>query len=253
MDDVLRDTVALVTGASSGIGRATALALAAAGAAVALTARREERLAELAGRIRAAGGTALALPADLTDEPQAAGVVERTVRELGRLDTLVNNAGLMIVGPAEASSTADWQRMVDINLTALMHTSHAALPHLLEAARGEPRRVADMVNVAAVGARTALAGNAAYCATKFGVAAFSEALRQELAHRHVRVSVVEPGSVDTELREHNPPEVQQALAQALGSIERLEPRDVADTIVHIVTRSRRVAVAEVLVRPTEQV
>ncbi|MFG2709526.1 SDR family NAD(P)-dependent oxidoreductase [Streptomyces goshikiensis] len=252
-DDVLSGTVALVTGASSGIGRATALALAGRGAAVALTARRAERLAELAERIEADGGTALVLPADITDEPVAAGVVERTVKELGRLDTLVNNAGLMILGPAAQSSTADWKRMVDTNLTAVMHTAHAALPHLVRAAGDSPRKVADLVNVSSLAGRQAVATSTAYSATKFGVVAFGEALRQELAPKHVRVCSVEPGLVDTELREHNTPEVREALARMFGPVERLEARDVAEAIVYVVTRPRRVALAELVVRPTEQV
>ncbi|MFG2296690.1 SDR family NAD(P)-dependent oxidoreductase [Streptomyces sp. NPDC048603] len=252
-DQSLRGTVALVTGASSGIGRATALALAARGAAVALTARRAELLRELAAEIHAAGGTALPLAADIADHEEAAEAVRFTVAELGRLDTLVNNAGLMLLGHVTQSATADWQRMVDINLTGLMHTTHAALPHLLEAAAQGPRRVADLVNISSVAGRHAFAGSAAYCATKFGVNAFSESVRQELARQHVRVCVVEPGSVDTELRTHNVPEVQQAIDQVLGAIERLRPEDVADAVAYAVTRPRHVALAEIQVRPTEQV
>ncbi|MFD5511881.1 SDR family NAD(P)-dependent oxidoreductase [Streptomyces sp. NPDC059761] len=253
MDDVLRGTVALVTGASSGIGRAAALTLAGKGAAVALTARRAERLTELAAQIEAGGGTALVLPADIADEAEAARVVERTVKELGRLDTLVNNAGLMLLGYASESPVADWKRMVDVNLTALMHTTHAALPHLVSAAGDGPRKVADIVNVSSLAGRRAVATATAYCATKFGVVAFSEALRQELAPQHVRVCVVEPGAVDTELRGHNSPEMQQALEQMFGGIERLEAQDIADAIAYGVTRPRRVAAAEMVVLPTEQV
>ncbi|KOY59406.1 MULTISPECIES: SDR family NAD(P)-dependent oxidoreductase [unclassified Streptomyces] len=253
MDDVLRGTVALVTGASSGIGRAAALALAGRGATVALTARRGDRLTELAAQIEAGGGSALVLPADIADEAEAARVVERTVNELGRLDTLVNNAGLMILGYATESATADWKRMVDINLTGLMHTTHAAVPHLVNAAADGRRQVCDIVNVSSVAGRQAAATATVYCATKFGVVAFSEALRQELARQHVRVSLVEPGAVDTELRGHNSPEMQEALGRMFGGIERLEAQDIADAIVYIVTRPRRVAVAEMLVRPTEQV
>ncbi|WP_327283046.1 MULTISPECIES: SDR family NAD(P)-dependent oxidoreductase [unclassified Streptomyces] len=253
MDDVLRGTVALVTGASSGIGRATALALAGRGAAVALTARRAERLTELAAQIEAGGGSALILPADIADESEAARVVERTVRELGRLDVLVNNAGLMLLGYATEAPLADWKRMVDVNLTALMHTTHAALPHLVSAAGDGPRQVADIVNVSSLAGRRAAATATGYCATKFGVVAFSEALRQELAPQHVRVCVVEPGAVDTELRGHNSPEMQQALAQMFGGIDRLEAQDVADAIAYGVTRPRRTAVSEMVVLPTEQV
>ncbi|WP_329447093.1 SDR family NAD(P)-dependent oxidoreductase [Streptomyces sp. NBC_01426] len=253
MDGRLNGTVALVTGASSGIGEATATTLAREGAAVAVTARRGDRLAGLCDRVRDAGGTALPLTADMTDEAQVREAVERTVAELGRLDTLVNNAGLMILGPAAGATTQEWRRMVDINLTGLMNTTHIALPHLVRAAADSPRRVADIVNVSSVAGRIAFAGSAAYCATKYGVVAFSEALRQETADHHVRVSVVEPGSVDTELRDHNSPAVLEALTRRFGGIDRLQSQDIADAIGYIVGRPRHVAVAEMLVRPTQQV
>ncbi|WP_431683597.1 SDR family NAD(P)-dependent oxidoreductase [Kitasatospora sp. KL5] len=249
----LEGTAALVTGASSGIGRATALELARRGASVAVVGRREDRLTDLATEITGAGGQALVVPADITDAQAAAEAVSRTVEGLGRLDILVNNAGLMLLGPAPDANPDDWRRMVDINLMGLMYTAHAAVPHLLKAAGQGPRQVADIVNIGSLAGRSAFAMSAAYCATKFGVGAFTESLRQELARRHVRVSVVEPGSVDTELRTHNPDVVQQYIASALGDIERLQGEDIADAIGYIVTRPRHVAVNELLVRPTEQV
>jgi NADP-dependent 3-hydroxy acid dehydrogenase YdfG len=226
--------------------------LAREGASVALVGRREDRLTDLAAQISGAGGQALVVPADITDAQAAAEAVERTVEGLGRLDTLINNAGLMLLGPAAGADLNDWRRMIDINLMGLMYTTHAATPHLLKAATEEPRRVADIVNIGSLAGRSAFAMSAVYCATKFGVGAFSEALRQELARQHVRVSVVEPGSVDTELRDHNPDVVQQQIAAALGDIERLQSQDIADAVGYIVTRPRHVAVAELLVRPTEQ-
>ncbi|MGW7523337.1 SDR family NAD(P)-dependent oxidoreductase [Streptomyces sp. NPDC054783] len=249
----LEGTVALVTGASSGIGHATALELARRGASVALVGRREDRLTDLAADITGAGGKALVVAADITDAQAAAEAVERTVEGLGRLDTLVNNAGLMLLGPAPTADLNDWRRMIDVNLMGLMYTAHAAVPHLVEAAAEEPRRVADIVNIGSLAGRNAYAMSAVYSASKFGVGAFSEALRQELARQHVRVSVVEPGSVDTELRTHNPDVIQQHIVAALGEIERLQSQDIADTVGYIVTRPRHVAVAELLVRPTEQV
>lgn len=249
----LEGTVALVTGASSGIGHVTALQLAGDGASVALVGRREDRLTDLAAEISSAGGKALVVPADITDAQAAADVVERTVEGLGRLDILVNNAGLMLLGPTPGADLNDWRRMIDINLMGLMYTAHAAVPFLLKAAAQEPRQVADIVNIGSLAGRSAFAMSAVYCATKFGVGAFSEALRQELARQHVRVSVVEPGSVDTELRTHNPEVVQQYIAAAIGDIERLQSQDIADAISYIVTRPRHVAVNELLVRPTEQV
>jgi NADP-dependent 3-hydroxy acid dehydrogenase YdfG len=252
MADRLSGTVALVTGASSGIGEATALALATDGAAIALAARRAERLEQLAGKIRGSGGKALVLPADVTDEAQARATVERTVTELGRLDILINNAGVMLLGPVVNAPVEEWQRMVNINLLGLLYCSHAALPHLLRAAEDSPRKVADLVNVSSVAGRVARNGSGVYNATKHAVGAFSEALRQEVTRRHVRVSLVEPGAVATELAGHNRPEIQERMNQRFAEIERLESEDIADAIAYIVTRRRRIAVNEMLVRPTEQ-
>lgn len=253
MTQRLEGTVALVTGASSGIGRATALELAHEGASVTLVGRRNHRLTDLAAEISEAGGKALVVPADITTSQAAAEAVERTVEGLGRLDTLVNNAGLMLLGPTPGADLNDWRRMIDINLMGLMYTTHAAVPHLVKAATDGPRQVADIVNISSLNGRSAFAMSAVYSATKFGVGGFSEALRQELTRQHVRVSVVEPGSVDTELRTHNSDAVQQLIVAGLGDIERLQSQDIADAIGYIVTRPRHVAVNELLVRPTEQV
>ncbi|UGY93229.1 SDR family NAD(P)-dependent oxidoreductase [Streptomyces gobiensis] len=247
----LSGTVALVTGATSGIGEATALALAAEGAAVAVVGRRRDRLDRLADRIQRDGGDAtLVRQADITDEDQARDAVEQTVSELGRLDTVVNNAGLMLLGPAEEAKLDEWQRMVEVNLLGLMYTSHAAIPHLLRAATDGDRRVADLVNVGSTLGRRTKSGRAVYSATKFGVGAFSEGLRQELTARHVRVSVIEPGSTVTELRTHNRPEIQRELDAK--AIERLEARDIAESIGFIVTRPRHVSICELMIRPTDQ-
>jgi NADP-dependent 3-hydroxy acid dehydrogenase YdfG len=250
MKQSLNGTVALVTGASSGIGAATASALAAQGAAVALAARRPDRLESLAGDIRAAGGTALVIEADVTDEQQATSAVARTVAELGRLDTLINNAGVMLLGPVVDAPLSEWQRMVDLNVLGLLYCAHAALPHLLRAAQDAPRQVADMVNISSVAGRAARTGNGVYSLTKFGVGAFSESLRQEVAKRYVRVSLVEPGATATELATHNRPEVLESIRSQFG--QRMEAADIADAIAYIVTRPRHVAVNEMLIRPTEQ-
>lgn len=252
MSDRLDGTVALVTGASSGIGAAAAQALAAHGAAVALVARRKDRLDELAGRIGDAGGRALAIEADITDQQQAAGAVERAVAELGRLDTVINNAGVMLLGPAAEAPLEEWQRMVAINVNGLLYVSHAALPHLTAAAEDGPRRIADVVNISSVAGRVVRSGSAVYNLTKHGVGAFSESLRQEFSPKHVRVSLVEPGSVITELREHLRPDIQAAQEKRFAGVERLAAGDIADAITYIVTRPRHVAINEVLIRPTEQ-
>lgn len=252
MTQRLAGTVALVTGASSGIGEATAVQLAAEGAAVAVVARRKDRLDDLAARIEAAGGRALVLEADVTDGEQARAVVAQTVEGLGRLDTLVNNAGVMLLGPMESAPVEEWQRMVELNVMGLMFCTHAALPHLLAAAEDSPRRVADVVSISSVAGRIARAGSGVYNATKFGVGAFSEGLRQEVTQRHVRVSLVEPGAVATELVSHNRPEVQEMIAQRFADMERLQSEDISDAVTYVVTRPRHVAINEVLIRPTEQ-
>jgi NADP-dependent 3-hydroxy acid dehydrogenase YdfG len=248
----LDGTVALVTGASSGIGEATARRLARDGAAVALAARRVDRLEVLAKEIRADGGTALVLEADVTDREQAMAAVERTVAELGRLDTLVNNAGMMLLGPIVGAPVEEWETMVHLNVLGVLYCTHAALPHLLRAADEEPRRVADVVNVSSVAGRVARSGSGVYNATKHGVGAFSESLRQEVTGRHVRISLVEPGATSTELVSHNRPEIQPSIGKRFEGVDRLLADDIADAISYIVTAPRRVAINEVLIRPTEQ-
>jgi NADP-dependent 3-hydroxy acid dehydrogenase YdfG len=251
-EPLLDGTVALVTGASSGIGEATAKRLAAEGAAVAVGARRLDRLEKLVAEIADAGGTAVAIESDVTDRSQAEDLVERTVKTLGRLDTVVNNAGVMLLGPALEAPVEEWERMVDLNVKGLLYVAKAALPHLVKFADEGPRLVTDMVNISSVAGRRARSGSAVYNATKFGVGAFSEALRQEVTERHVRVSLVEPGAVITELSSHNRPEVLEEIKGRFGALERLEAADIADAIAYIVTRPRHVAINEILVRPTEQ-
>ncbi len=251
-DRKLDETVALVTGASSGIGQATAVALAQQGAAVAIAARRRDRLEHLAESIADAGGRALVIEADVTSQEQAQSLVEQTVSELGRLDTLINNAGVMLLGPAVGAPLEEWDRMVALNVQGLLYCAHAALPHLLSAAQDGPRRVADMVNISSVAGRVARAGSGVYNLTKHGVGAFSEALRQEVTGRHVRISLIEPGAVATELRSHNRPEIQEQMDERFAAVEILNAQDIADAITFVVTRPRRMAVNELLVRPTNQ-
>jgi NADP-dependent 3-hydroxy acid dehydrogenase YdfG len=250
----LSGTVALITGASSGIGEATALALASEGAAVSLVARRRDRLEALAERIetQAPGGKVTVVEADITAQDAAIGAVERTVQEHGRLDILVNNAGVMLLGPVSTAPTSEWDRMISINVQGLLYTTHAALPHLLRAASGDPRGVADIVNISSVAGRVARAGSGVYNATKWGVNAFSEALRQEVTERHVRVGIVEPGATATELASHNRPEVLETMAGRFAGVELMQAEDIADAITYMVTRPRRTAINEMLIRPTEQ-
>ena len=248
----LTGSVALVTGASSGIGEATAESLAALDAKVALVARRADRLEALAGRIRDAGGTALVIEADVTGRDAAEQAVARTVTELGALDIVVNNAGVMLLGPIEQAPIEEWERMVQLNIMGAMYVAKAALPHLLGAAESGPRGVADLVNISSVAGRVVRNGSGVYNASKHALGAFSESMRQEFTRRGLRSSLVEPGATATELASHNREEVQVGLRQRFGQMTRLEAQDIADVITFVVTRPRHVAVNEVLVRPTDQ-
>jgi len=252
MTDRLDGTVAIVTGASSGIGHATAKALSRNGATVVVAARRKDRLDDLVRDIEAGAGAALAVECDVTERAQAEALVATAVDVFGRLDTLVNNAGVMLLGPIVGAPLDEWDRMIDLNVNGLLSCAHAALPHLLAAAETDPRRVADLVNVSSVAGRVARAGAGVYNLTKHGVGAVSESLRQEVAKRHVRVSLVEPGATLTELATHVRPEVRAASMQRFAGVELLAAEDIADAIAYVVTRPRHVAINEILVRPTEQ-
>jgi clavulanate-9-aldehyde reducatase len=240
--------VAAITGASSGIGEATAVALAAAGAAVALGARRHDRLDAVVQRVESEGGRALAVEVDVTDQDQARAFVERAHAELGGLHVLVNNAGLMLLGPVQGADTADWRRMVDVNLLGLLWCTHAALPLIGESGGG------DIVNVSSVAGRRADAGAAVYNLTKWGVNGFSEALRQEALHSNIRVTTIEPGFVDTELQGHNvSPVVREAtekMRERIGKV--LEADDIARAILYAVSQPQHVSLNEILVRPRGQ-
>jgi NADP-dependent 3-hydroxy acid dehydrogenase YdfG len=248
MPGSLEGKVALVTGASSGIGEATAVALAREGAAVGLGARRKDRIDALAERISGDGGRALAVESDVTDEAAANELVERTAQELGGLDILVNNAGVMLLGPVAGANTEEWRRMIEVNLLGLLYCTHAALPVMGEAGSGH------IVNVSSVAGRIATLGSAVYNMTKWGVVAFSEALRQEVLHANVRVTCVEPGFVETELQGHNqnPIVVEQIekMQERIGDL--LQAEDIADAVLYAATQPQHVSINEVLVRPTKQ-
>jgi NADP-dependent 3-hydroxy acid dehydrogenase YdfG len=242
-----QDKVALITGASSGIGEATALALAAHGIRVAVAARRADRIEALAERIRAAGGQAVAAMADVTDEQQARAMVSHAHEQWGRLDILVNNAGLMLLGPIAEADTEDWRRMINTNLLGLLYTTHAALPIMKAQQRGH------IVNISSVAGRVARAGSGVYNATKWGVGAFSEALRQECIPDHIRVTVIEPGMVDTELASHiTHAAAKEGVRQRMQAITPLRSEDIANAILYAVTQPAHVDVNEMLIRPTEQ-
>jgi len=248
----LSGTVALITGASSGIGAATAIRLAHEGAAIALVARRRDRLDRLAADIASRGGESLVVEADITDPESAERAVADALDRFARLDILVNNAGIMLLGTALHTRVGEWDRMVALNVRALLHVTHAAVPYLIDAAATARRQVADIVNVSSTAGRTARAGSSAYNLTKFGLNGFTESLRQELLVERVRVSVVEPGTVATELTDHLDELTRAAARRQIDGIEALWPEDIADAISYIVTRDRRVAVNELLVRAGDQ-
>ncbi|MDP9189757.1 MAG: SDR family NAD(P)-dependent oxidoreductase [Actinomycetota bacterium] len=240
--------VALITGASSGIGEATAVSLAGEGAAVALVARRHDRLVKLAGRIEDEGGKALPLEADVSDHGKVEALVGEVAGQLGGLHILVNNAGVMLLGPVDGADVGEWRRMVDVNVLGLLYCTREALPVIRDSGGGH------IVNISSVAGRTTGLGSAVYNLTKWGVTGFSDALRQEALHSKIRVTCIEPGFVDTELQGHNEnPVVVDALEKAreqAGDV--LEAGDIAEAIRYAVTQPERVNVNEVLIRPTGQ-
>jgi NADP-dependent 3-hydroxy acid dehydrogenase YdfG len=244
--------VALVTGASGGIGAATARALAERGASVVLVGRRRDRLDGVAKEITELGAKVIVLEGDLTDPERAEDMVQATIDRLGRLDILVNNAGIMLLGTALHTTTEDWDQMVALNVSAMLHVTHAAVPYLIDAAVTSPRGVSDIVNVSSTAGRVARPSSSVYNLTKFGTNGFTESLRQELLTERVRVSVVAPGTVHTELVDHLGNSIRDAARRQVDSIEPLRPDDIADAIGYIVTRDRRVAVNEMLIRAGDQ-
>ncbi len=243
----LTGRVALVTGASSGIGEATARALAGAGAKTAIVARRADRLEALARRIQDAGGEALAIAADASLESEAERMLGEVERRYGRLDILVNNAGIMLLSPVAEAEIADFRRMIEINLFGLMTLSRLALPIMKRGGAGH------FVNISSVAGRIANPGAGAYAATKFGVVAFSESLRREVYKDKIRVTVIEPGMVATELPNHIAnPGMRAGLEQRKAAMEPLEAEDIAAAVLYAVTQPPRVNVNEILIRPTLQ-
>lgn len=247
MSTALHGKVALVTGASSGIGEATARALAADGAHVAIAARRTDRLAALRDELESAGAQVLTLELDVTDEAAVRAAVQSTVDRFGALDIVVNNAGVMLLGPVENADTTDWTRMINTNVLGLMYLTHAALPHLL-ASQGT------VVQISSVAGRVARSGSAVYNASKHAVNAFSEGLRQEVTGRGVRVVLIEPGMVATELREHiTHAESKAGANKRAETMRQLQSEDIAEAVRYAVTAPAHVAINEVLIRPTDQV
>lgn len=243
----LEGKVAVVTGASSGIGEATALALAAENAKVVVAARRTDRLEELVKRISESGKEAIPIIADVSEEKQAQDIIDKTKDKYGRVDILINNAGLMLLGLIGGANTEDWRRMVNTNLLGLMYMTHAVLPVMK--AQGEGH----IVNISSVAGRTARVGSGVYNATKWGVGAFSESLRQEVYKDKIRVTIIEPGAVATELANHiTDAAAKEQIQSWVQSITPLQSEDIAGAIIYAVTQPQHVNVNEILIRPTEQ-
>jgi NADP-dependent 3-hydroxy acid dehydrogenase YdfG len=243
----LDDRVALVTGASSGIGEATAEALAAEGASLALAARREDELTDLADRLASEGVETLVVPTDVTDKEQVESMIETTTEELGRLDIIINNAGVMLLEPVIEADRANFRQMVEVNLLGLMNATHAALPIMEDQGTGH------IVNISSVAGRQASANGSGYNATKFGVNGFTEALRQEVNNDGIRTTLIEPGIVDTELQDHIPDDdAQQSVEEWVEEMAPLTGEDIARSIRYAVTQPQHVSVNELLIRPTQQ-
>jgi NADP-dependent 3-hydroxy acid dehydrogenase YdfG len=213
---------------------------------VGLAARRADRIELLRQRIVEDGGQAIAVPTDVSEEIQARGFVERTHAELGRLDVLVNNAGVMLLGPIENAPTEEWRRMIDANVYGVLYCTHAALPLMRAQGSGH------IINVSSVAGRIARAGSGVYNLTKFGVGAFSESLRQEAVGLGVRVTLVEPGAVATELAGHNRPPVLEQMAKNFQGVTPLESEDIAGAVLYAIGQPPNVSVNEVLIRPSGQ-
>jgi NADP-dependent 3-hydroxy acid dehydrogenase YdfG len=239
--------IVVITGASSGIGEATAEALAEEGATVVVAARREERLSELVERLNGDGGKALAVECDVTDEEQAHALIQRAKDEFGQVDILVNNAGVMQLSKIEKGLSDEWRTMFDVNVMGLLYTTDAAVQVMKEQGSGH------LVNVSSVAGRKSGPLRGAYSGTKFAVNAISEALRQELIEDNIRVTVVEPGAVETELPDHiTDEEAREGIQSVYGLDDILQAEDIANAIAYCVSQPERVSVNEILIRPTQQ-
>ena len=244
----LKDKVVIVTGASSGIGEATAVSVARAGADVVIVARRKERLAELSRTIKEeTGKQALEVVGDVSEYATAENAIKMTIERFSRLDVLVNNAGVMYVGPVAGAVTEDWKKMFDTNVLGLMYFTHAAIPHMKE------RKDGHIINISSVSGRVVSSRSAVYSATKFAVNAFSDGIRQELSKNNIRVTIIEPGAVTTELTDHIKDEsTKEAVKNWVASMRALTSEDIAASIVYAASQPSHVNVNEILIRPTDQ-
>ena len=239
--------VVVITGASSGIGEATAEALAGKGATVVVAARREERLSDLVEKLNGDGGKALAVECDVTDEEQAHALIQRAKDEFGQVDILINNAGVMQLSKIEKGLSDEWRRMVEVNVLGLLYATDAAIEVMKEQGSGH------LVNISSLASRGTRPGLGVYSGTKMAVNGISESLRQELLEDNIRVTMVEPGAVETELPDHiTDEEASEGLSSLLEQLEPLQAEDIANAIVYVVTQPERVSINEILIRPSKQ-
>lgn len=245
MSKLLEGKVALVTGASSGIGEATALCLAEAGATVAMSARRAERLAGLVQQIEAMGGKALAIPGDMAVEADARNAVAQTVAAFGRIDILINSAGIMQAGGIENCDTETYRQVMDINLMGTVYTSAEAVPHML--AQG----IGDIVTISSLAGRKGGPMTSAYSASKHAVNMMTDGMRQELGGKNIRVATLMPGATETEVAGGiKDPNWRTAIAAHVSKEGAVKPRDIGETIVFMIAMPRRTNISEISVRPT---
>jgi len=245
MSKLLEGKVALVTGASSGIGEATALCLAEAGATVAMSARRAERLAGLVEQIEALGGKALAIPGDMAVEADARNAVAQTVAAFGRIDILVNSAGVMQAGGIENCDTETYRQVMDINLMGTVYTCAEAVPHML--AQG----IGDIITISSLAGRKGGPMTSAYSASKHAVNFMTDGMRQELGGKNIRVSTLMPGATETEVAGSiKDPNWRNAIAAHVSKEGAVKPRDIGETIVFMMAMPRRTNISEISVRPT---
>lgn len=246
MQNNINGKVIVITGASSGLGEAAARHLAAEGASVVLAARRTERIESLAEKIKSDGGDALAITTDVTVRDEVTNLVDKTVEKLGRIDVMVNNAGMMLLAPLEAFKVDEWDQMIDINIKGMLYGIAAALPQMQKQKSGH------FVNVSSVAGHKVMQGGAVYCATKHAVRALSEGLRSEVKPYNIRTTIISPGAVDTELTDHiTHDETSKMIDKMIGDIA-LPPDSFARCVAFAINQPAELDINEVLFRPTAQ-
>lgn len=244
---MLKNKVAIITGASSGIGYATSLTLSKAGIRVAVGARRTERLQELEKQIIKNNGEILVQKTDVTRKSDCDSLVNTIVEKWGKVDILINNAGLMPLSYFKNGKVEEWEQMIDVNIKGVLYCTSAVVPYMVEKKSGH------IINISSVAGRIVFAGASVYCATKHAITAFSEGLRMELSPKYnIRVTCIEPGAVSTELLQSITDESMKGFIQATKNMETLQSEDIANAVLYAIDTPNHVNVNEILIRPTSQ-